>query len=242
MINGHALSHCCREKRAILVERRRTIGALSKQFSGSCALAVRGVTCQQNWVIGIAPTFVLHAGEKREFGNVLPLLCAAMRIWSTYSSTRPSSVLISTQLALKKSGQQEIGRSSGGLTTKLHVAVDALGNPVQVILSAGQVSDINLAPALINDQCAQFIVADRGYDSDSFISTIAAQGAQAVIPPRSNRIDPRPFDRHIYGSRNLIERFFARIKQFRRIATRYDKLAKSFLSFVHLASIVVWLA
>ena len=128
------------------------------------------------------------------------------------------------------------------MTTKLHVAVDALGNPLRVILSAGQIADIEQAKALIKDQPAKFIVADKGYDSDAFANTISAQGAQPVIPPRSNRLNPRAFDRHIYKSRNLIERFFSRIKQFRRIATRYDKLAKSFLSFVHLACAFVWLA
>ena len=128
------------------------------------------------------------------------------------------------------------------MTTKLHVAVDSLGNPVRVILTAGQLSDIGQAGALIKDQPAEFIVADKGYDSDAFVETIRAQGSQAVIPPRSNRLNPRAFDRHIYKDRNLIERFFCRIKQFRRIATRYDKLAKSFLSFVHLACAFVWLA
>lgn len=120
--------------------------------------------------------------------------------------------------------------------------MDALGNPLRVILSAGQVADIAQAAALIKDQRAEFIVADKGYDADVFVDAITMQGAQAVIPPRSNRLTPRPFDRHIYKSRNLIERFFCRIKQFRRIATRYDKLAKSFLSFVHLACAIVWLA
>ena len=128
------------------------------------------------------------------------------------------------------------------MTTKLHVAVDALGNPLRVILSAGQIADIEQAEALIKDLSAEFIVADKGYDSDTFTDTISAQGAQPVIPPRSNRLNPRTFDRHIYKSRNLIERFFSRIKQFRRIATRYDKLAKSFLSFVHLACAFIWLA
>ena len=120
--------------------------------------------------------------------------------------------------------------------------MDALGNPLRVILSAGQIADIEQAAALIKDQPASFIVADKGYDSDAFVQTILAQGAQAVIPPRSNRLNPRTFDRHLYQDRNLIERFFARIKQFRRIATRYDKLATSFLSFVHLACAFVWLA
>ena len=119
--------------------------------------------------------------------------------------------------------------------------MDALGNPLRVILSAGQMADIEQATALIKGQSAQFIVADKGYDSDAFIETISAQGGCAVIPPRSNRLNPRTFDRHIYKCRNLIERFFCRIKQFRRIATRYDKLANSFLAFVHLACAIVWL-
>jgi len=83
------------------------------------------------------------------------------------------------------------------LTTKLHVAVDSLGNPVRVILTAGQISDIGQASALIKDQPAEFIVADKGYDSDAFVETIRAQGSQAVIPPRSNRLHPRAFDCHI---------------------------------------------
>ena len=123
----------------------------------------------------------------------------------------------------------------------MHVAVDALGNPLRIILSAGQIADIEQAAALIKEQPAEFIVADKGYDSDALVATITEQGNQAVIPPRSNRLNPRTFDRHIYKRRNLIERFFARIKQFRRIATRYDKLAKSFLSFIHLACAIVWL-
>lgn len=84
-------------------------------------------------------------------------------------------------------------------------------------------------------------MAGKGYDADAFVETIVLQGSQAVIPPRSNRINPRSFDRQIYKSRNLIERFFCRIEQFRRIATRYDKLAKSFLPFVPLACSIVWL-
>ncbi len=122
------------------------------------------------------------------------------------------------------------------------MAVDALGNPLRVILSAGQIADIEQASALIKDQSAGFVVADKGYDSDAFVAEITAQGSHAVIPPRSNRLCPRAFDRHLYKDRNLIERFFSRIKQFRRIATRYDKLATSFLSFIHLACAFVWLA
>lgn len=117
--------------------------------------------------------------------------------------------------------------------------MDAAGNPLRVILSARQVADIAQATALIKDQAAEFIVADKGYDADALVATMTEQGSQAVIPPRSNRLSPRSIDRQIYKRRNLIERFFCRIKHFRRIATRYDKLAQSFLSFVHLACTIV---
>lgn len=113
---------------------------------------------------------------------------------------------------------------------------------MRVILTAGQIADIEQAAALIENQPATFIIADKGYDSDALVRSIVAQGGQAVIPPRSNRLRPRTFDPHLYQDRNLIERFFGRIKQFRRIATRYDKLASSFLSFVHVACAMVWLA
>ena len=122
------------------------------------------------------------------------------------------------------------------------MAVDALGNPLRVILSAGQIADIEYAGKTIEHLSAQAIIADKGYDADHFVAQIEAAGAKAVIPPRSNRLTQRTFDRHLYKDRNLIERFFARIKHFRRIATRYDKLALSFLSFVHLACAFVWLA
>ena len=117
-----------------------------------------------------------------------------------------------------------------------------MGKPLRVILSAGQISDIDYAAQLIEHLPAQAVIADKGYDADHFVATIEAAGAQAVIPPRSNRLTPRPFDHHLHRARNLVERFFARLKHFRRIATRYDKLPKSFLSFIQLACAFVWLA
>lgn len=117
-----------------------------------------------------------------------------------------------------------------------------MGNPLRVILSAGQIADIECAAKTIKGLSVQAGIADKGYDADHFVATIEAAGAQAVIPPRSNRLTPRDFDHHLYRDRNLVERFFARIKHFRRIATRYDKLATSFLSFIHLACAFVWLA
>jgi transposase len=128
------------------------------------------------------------------------------------------------------------------LTTKIHAAVEALGNPLRLRLSEGQVADIREAPALIQGLAAQAVVGDKGYDADELVRTIEAQGAQAVIPPRKHRIQPRDYDRHLYKDRNLVERFFNRIKQFRRIATRYEKLAPNFLSMIQLVCAYIWLA
>lgn len=110
-----------------------------------------------------------------------------------------------------------------------------------MLLTAGQISDIEQAPTLLEGFTAQAVIADKGYDADAFVNLIQAQGAQSVIPPRSNRLIPRPYDRHLYKDRNLVERFFNRLKQFRRIATRYDKLDRSFLAFIFLACAFIWL-
>jgi len=128
------------------------------------------------------------------------------------------------------------------LSTKIHVATDALGNPVRWQLTGGEVHDITQAPALIAGFTTQQVIADKGYDSDAFIACIAAAGAHAVIPARKTRREPRPYDRDAYRERHLIECFFNRLKQFRRIATRYEKLARNFLSMLNLAMAYIWLA
>ncbi|MBF0141820.1 MAG: IS5 family transposase, partial [Magnetococcales bacterium] len=115
--------------------------------------------------------------------------------------------------AKKKEGPQAIGRSRGGLTTKIHAAVDALGNPLRCLLTGGQSADISQAHALIEGMNPDMVIGDKGYDANHFVSAIEEMGAQAVIPPRSNRLTPREYDRHWYKDRNLVERFFNRIKQ-----------------------------
>jgi transposase len=122
------------------------------------------------------------------------------------------------------------------------MTVDALGNPLRCQLTGGQAHDITQGPALIAGFRAQQVVADKGYDSSPFIADIEATGAQAVIPPRKTRRQPRPYDRYAYRERHLVECFFNRLKQFRRIATRYEKLACNFLSMINLATAHIWLA
>lgn len=102
--------------------------------------------------------------------------------------------------------------------------------------------DITQAEALIEGFAMQQVIGDKGYDSKPFIATIEQAGAQAVIPPRENRREPRDYDRHLYRERHLIECLFNRLKQFRRIATRYEKLARNFLSMLNLVGAYVWLA
>ena len=142
----------------------------------------------------------------------------------------------------KKNGSdQAIGRSRGGLTTKIHASVDALGNPIRLILTGGQIADVTQGAALTVGIQTTAVTADKGYDSDEWVETIEATGAMANIPPRSNRKNKRPVDWHRYKARHLVECFFNRLKQFRRIATRYDKLANRFNAFLHLACAYVWL-
>jgi transposase len=117
-----------------------------------------------------------------------------------------------------------------------------MGDPRHVILSAGQIADIHHTAALIESLPGQAVVADKGCDADHFVTKIEATAAEPVIPPQSNHLAPRKLDWNLYRARNLIQRFFDRLKHFRRIATRYYELAKSFLSFIHIACAFVWLA
>lgn len=127
------------------------------------------------------------------------------------------------------------------MSTKIHACVDALGNPLRLILTGGQVADVTQGAALVEAIATEAVIADKGYDSDALIATIEASGAQAIIPPRRNRNERRDIDWHRYKARNLVERFFNRLKQFRRLATRYDKLARRFNAFLQLACAYIWL-
>lgn len=120
--------------------------------------------------------------------------------------------------------------------------VDALGNPVRWLLTGGEVADMTQATALLDDMTADAVLADKGYDADALIDSIQATGAMAIIPPKRNRVVQRSYDRHLYQDRNLVERFFNRIKQFRRIATRYEKLARNYLSFLNPVCAYIWIA
>jgi putative transposase len=127
------------------------------------------------------------------------------------------------------------------LSTKIHAAGDALGNPVRLLGSPGQRNDIAFAHELIKGFIADATTADKGYDADHLCDRIAETGSEVVMPPKRNRTLQRPYDADLYKERNIIERFFNKLKQFRRVATRYDKLLANFMGFVKLAAIAIWL-
>ena len=146
--------------------------------------------------------------------------------------------------SLKKSGgqeQQALGRSRGGFSTKIHIAVDALGNPLRLLLTAGQRHDSPQADALIEGYEPQALIADKGYDSDPLIESVTAQGIEAVIPPKKNRLVQREYDRHLYRERHLVECFIGKIKHYRRVFSRFEKLSKNYLGFLSFVSALVWL-
>src|SRR6185437_2500528 len=142
----------------------------------------------------------------------------------------------------KKGGPDHaIGRSRGGLSTKIHAVVDQQGLPVRLVLTPGQASDKTTFPQLIEGlTLARDVVADRGFFARTIIELIEAGGAAAHIPSQSNVRVRRVVDREIYRQRNLVERFFNKLKHFRRIATRFDKLARNYLAAVLMAATRLW--
>lgn len=134
-----------------------------------------------------------------------------------------------------------MGRSRGGLTSKIHALVDAEGRPVTLRLTAGQVADCREAEALIDALGeGDILLADKGYDSDAIRAKARERKAWANIPPKAYRKGTFAFSAWLYRQRNLVERFFNRIKHFRGIATRYDKDPANYLAAVKLVAARIW--
>jgi transposase len=128
------------------------------------------------------------------------------------------------------------------LSTKIHATTDALGNPTGFHLTGGQASDLAGADALLPGVAAEMVIADKGYDAEArVLAPLREAGKVAVIPPKRNRTEQREYDRDLYEARHLIENFFCTLKQYRAIATRYDKTARNFLAAVYLAATVILL-
>lgn len=139
-------------------------------------------------------------------------------------------------------GYSSSWHSRGGLSTKIHATVGALGNPTGVHLTPGQRHDLEGADVLLRDTPGQIVIADKGYDAQTRVAQpLLDKGKEVVIPPRSTSKQQRDHDRHLYKERHLVKNWLARLKQYRAIATRDDKTARRFLGAIHLAASMVWL-
>ena len=147
----------------------------------------------------------------------------------------------------KKSGGQQaqaLGRSRGGFSTKIHLTVDGLGNPLRFVLTAGQDADIGQAVPLIDGFTFDRVIADRGYAAQDFYDWVVNHEMEPVIPPHQRATGDkakRPFDKWLYRERHLVECFINKIKHYRRIFSRYDKLAHRYLGFLQFVGSLIWL-
>ena len=143
--------------------------------------------------------------------------------------------------AQKKASPQAIGITRGGLNTKIHAVCDVLGNPLRFVLTPGQRHDSKPVPELLENLPTKALLADKAYDSNKIVQFAQEQGMEVIISSKVNRKQQRALDKHRYKARHLIENLFQRMKVFRRIAIRYDKLDDRFMGFVHIAGIMKWL-
>jgi len=144
----------------------------------------------------------------------------------------------------KKHGTQEdqaLGRSRGGFSTKIHAVCDALGNPLDFILTGGQRNDCTQAIGLIGGRNYEALLADKGYDTDAIVAHVIEDGAQCVIPPKKNRVKQRAYDEDLYKERHKIECMFGFFKHYRRLFSRFEKIAARFQAFLHFASALQWM-
>lgn len=146
--------------------------------------------------------------------------------------------------AARSDAQTEaLGRSRGGFGTKIHAITDALGNPLDFVLTGGQASDIGQAETLLEltPEGAEALIGDKGYDSDTLVQAVEARDMEAVIPPRRHRKAPREVNWLAYKERHLIECFFNKIKHYRRIFSRFEKLGRNYMGMLRFVSALIWL-
>ena len=183
------------------------------------------------------------------YGNILEFMRQSlppyvqMRIWKIFRLTPRPVRCTRAPMAGKKSESKAVGVSKGGRNTKIHAIVDGLGNPVSFLLSLGNDHDSKHAIPLLSQVNIERsnILGDKAYGAKAIRDYINSQDAVFTIPPKSDVNEPWSVDWHTYKERHLIECFFQKLKWFRRVFTRYDKLDASFLAFVQVAAIAILL-
>ena len=200
--------------------------------------------CRPSMETGTRSTCDFGAGARPGSGR--PYRSRWPRSWRTAVTTASTALPFAPRFGSgRKRGayRRALGRSRGGFTSKLHCLADARGRPLAFPLTVGEAADCKAYDTLIAlpEQAPKALLADKGYDADAIRTDLARRNIQAVIPGRSNRRIKIEHDRALYRERNHIERFFGRLKINRAIAARYDQLAESFLSMVHIAAARYWL-
>lgn len=217
-------------------------GMLWKQYSGNSERARLGEIFLRIFVHGKRHTIVSTDGQKKACGrNFFELRGEIDSEWVFIDG---SYVRAHQHASGARIGEDRaIGKSRGGSTTKLHIAADAHGNPIDFEVTGGEVHDSKVADKVIEKiGAADHLIADKGYDSDVIREKVKELGMNPVIPRKSNSKKPNPeFDRHLYKMRHLVENLFARLKHYRSIATRFEKLARNFKAMAYLACSMIWL-
>ena len=221
---------------------QRITGCSLTRFFTDIEREFPGVICRRVSATGGSCTSALADGQRAAFSTVFS---SCWRAIPTTNYMMIDATIVSRSSAqrrrAKKNGSQAIGRSRGGLTTKIRALVDALGNPVELMLTPGQAHDLACAEPLLENADPDALIADKAYDADPFVDILTQRAITPVIPPKANRKIQRACDFALYCERNIVERFFNQLKHFRAIATRYDKLARNFLAGVQLAAITILL-
>jgi transposase len=186
----------------------------------------------------------LDVGVRQGYGSSCCNMSPPTLTWSRCCWIPPLCAPTLARQVLKKTGgqrEQALGRSRGGFSTKIHILVDGLGNPLRLHLTAGQCHDSPHAQTLLQGMTPSYVIADRGYAGQPLVDWIAQQGAEAVIPPHQNAKTLHSYDTWLYRERHLVECFINKIKHFRRVFSRFDKLASRYLGFLHFVSTLIWL-
>src|SRR6185312_6446333 len=185
---------------------------------------------------------IFEAVSKAYDGDLQMIDASSIRGPSTWRQRQKGGPHATPAEARDHARAECMGRSRGGLTTKIHALVDANGMPITIKLTEGQAHDgRSAADMLDNLQPGQILLADRAYDSNALREAMTAQGAWANIRPMDHRLDPPTFSPFLYRYRNLVERFFNKLTHYRAIGTRHEKHATNYLALVKLAAIRIWL-
>lgn len=134
-----------------------------------------------------------------------------------------------------------MGYSRGGFSSKIHAVTEAKGRPLIVEITPGQAADISQAELLLTDVEAEAVAADKAYDADALVEALLGRQINVVIPPKVNRKQIREYDRELYKQRNGIERFFGKIKHYRRVFSRFEKTRRNYLAMLYFVSALIWL-